>query len=314
MARCNRPRRCTSLRGLRSITSSRSLTTSKISSGINCKSNLKFGGLRFNSLSANKTGMKPRWLLPLLLMFLSGCHASVTRPKGEPLVISDFPIPPQQQAKWDADTNLVSPEFASATRMLFDQGLADPRGCEYREIEIHVGEVWRVDGGIIKTRGWVLPGSSNSNHTFAICWNGLVYPVVSVGAQTNLQVDMESLINFASSNSSRMHLDLYGRAFPEKESVAVNSLLPIKVCLLVRLGQNDLAAKVWNACEISLQKQNFGREQPKDPYLMLAGDWAWVLFDRTICAHMRGDVPLALVSARELAEIQPKIEAEAARR
>jgi hypothetical protein len=38
------------------------------------------------------------------------------------------------------------------------------------------------------------------------------------------------------------------------------------------------------------------------------------MFDRTICAHMRGDEALALVTARQLAEVQPKIEAECARR
>ena len=167
---------------------------------------------------------------------------------------------------------------------------------------------------MVKTHGWVLPGSSGSNHLFAVCWNGLVYPVVSVRAQTNFQADTESLINYVSTNRSRMNKDFYGRAFPEKTSVATDSLLPIKACLLLRLGQNDLAAKIWNAYEISLRRQNFGQEQPEDPYLMLAGDWAWALFDRAICAHMRGDVPLALVSARQLAQIQPKIEAEAAKR
>jgi len=210
-------------------------------------------------------------------------------------------------------TNVISPEILAATKTLFDQGLADPRGCEYREIEVHVGDVWRGDGGTIKTHGWVLSNSPNSNQTFAVCWNGLVYPVVSVGAQTNLQADMDLLINAASTNSSRMRMALYGRAIRENTSVATDSILPIKACLLLRLGENDLAAKVWSACSDSLENAR-GQEQAKDPYLMLAGDWAWSLFDRTICAHMRGDVPLALVSVRKLTEIQPKIEAEAAKR
>jgi hypothetical protein len=46
----------------------------------------------------------------------------------------------------------------------------------------------------------------------------------------------------------------------------------------------------------------------------MAGDWAWAMFDRTICAHMRGNEALALATARELARVQPKIEAECARR
>lgn len=256
--------------------------------------------------------MKLRWPF-LLLVFVSGCHASTSRPIGEPLAVSDFPEPPQQAAKWESDTNLISPEFVSATTVLFEQGLADPRGCEYREIEIHVGEVWLGDGGIIKTHGWVLPGAVNSNRTFAVCWNGLVYPVVSVGGPIQLQADMESLINSAATNTSRMRMALYGRAFSETLSVAQDSLLPLKACLLSRLGEKDLATKVWDACNVSLESSH-GQQQAKDPYLMLAGDWGWSLFDRTICAHMKGDVPLALVSARKLTMIQSKIESEAAQR
>jgi len=106
---------------------------------------------------------------------------------------------------------------------------------------------------------------------------------------------------------------LYGRAFPERMSVAQDSLLPVKACLLWRLGETDLAAKVWDACNASLENAR-QTEQTKDSYLMLAGDWAWGLFDRTICAHMRGDVPLALVSAWKLTDIQTKVETEAAKR
>ncbi|MDB6065504.1 MAG: hypothetical protein JWR26_1712, partial [Pedosphaera sp.] len=56
------------------------------------------------------------------------------------------------------------------------------------------------------------------------------------------------------------------------------------------------------------------RMENTDPYLEFASDWAWALFDRAICSHMRGDEALALATARELAEVQPKIEAECARR
>ena len=124
---------------------------------------------------------------------------------------------------------------------------------------------------------------------------------------------MELLIDSATTNASRMRMMLYGRAIPERMSIAQDSILPIKVCLLLRLGENDSAAKVWTACNVSV-KNSGGRQSDKDPYLMLAGDWSWSLFDRMICAHMRGDVPLALVTARKLTKIQPNIEAEAAQR
>jgi hypothetical protein len=133
-------------------------------------------------------------------------------------------------------------------------------------------------GDKVKTHGWVLPNSSKSNQTFSVCWNGLVYPVLSAGGPANLQADMNLLINAASTNGSRMRLALYGRAFREDMSVAADSILPVKACLLLRLGENDLAAKVWNVCEASQQSAG-GREQAKDPYLMLAGDWVWALFN-----------------------------------
>ena len=62
----------------------------------------------------------------------------------------------------------------------------------------------------------------------------------------------------------------------------------------------------------------FGRggepTQINDPYLEFASDWAWAMFDRMISAHQRGDEALALATAQQLSEIQPKIEAECARR
>lgn len=251
--------------------------------------------------------------MKLTLAFLSLMLLSACRPKAQPLAVPDIPETPQQRAAWLSSTNSISVDVVSASTSLFDEGLADPRGCEYREVEIHIGDVWRGDGGTMKTRGWILPSSSNSSQSFAVCWNGLIYPAVSFGERANLQSDMEAFINAASTNSSRMRMALYGRAIPEKMSIAQDSILPIKVCLLLRLGENDLASNVWNICSGSLENSR-GQEQAKDPYLMLAGDWAWSLFDRTICAHMRGDVPLALVSARKLTEIQPMIEAEAAKR
>jgi hypothetical protein len=259
-----------------------------------------------------KCDIKRDWLL-LVLLVAAACHAASDRPKGEPLVVPSFPEPPQQRKQWDGATNAISPEFESATKTLFEQGLADPRGCEYREIEIQVGDIWGEADGKVKTHGWILPNLSNSNQTFAVAWNGLIYPVVSMGQRTNLRADMDLLLNAASTNSSSMGMALYGRAFRENMSGATDSILPIKACLLLRLGENDAAVRVWNACQASLQVTR-AQEPAKDPYLMLAGDWAWSLFDRTICAHMRGDVPLALVSARQLQEIQPKIETEAATR
>src|SRR5258706_10009903 len=77
--------------------------------------------------------------------------------------------------------------------------------------------------------------------------------------------------------------------------------------LLLRLGEDKLAADVWT---------EFVGDETKvaDPYLPLAGDWTWYLFDRAVTAHMRGDDRLAHASAHPLQLIVPAIHAEAERR
>ena len=89
------------------------------------------------------------------------------------------PIPPEQFAPWTAPATHLSPVVASAFTELFTEGVADPRGCEYREIEVPDGNQsgYYLDAaGPTKTHGWVLPGGK-----FAICWNGLVYPISAAG-------------------------------------------------------------------------------------------------------------------------------------
>src|SRR5215475_3901286 len=100
-----------------------------------------------------------------------------------------LPTPPQQNAPWPhGDDALLN---AAAT--LFDQGLADPRGLEYQEIEIAVGNPWNGGGYSLKTHGWILPNDGKDGK-FAVAWNGLVYPVLSLGHSANLHNDWEAVI------------------------------------------------------------------------------------------------------------------------
>ena len=91
--------------------------------------------------------------------------------KGESL-----PTPPQQNAPWTPPETALPEEFVEATRRLFDLGMADPRGLDYREIEVGTGRVLRRTG-LVETRGWLLPAEAGEQR-FAVCWNGLLYPVV----------------------------------------------------------------------------------------------------------------------------------------
>jgi hypothetical protein len=101
-------------------------------------------------------------------------------------------------------------------------------------------------------------------------------------------------------------------AISEEQVVSQTSMLPLKVCLLLRLGRADLAEMVWTSrTGWTPKKSRLNLTDYGVSYLTLASDWAWFLFNRTASTHARGEDPLALASARELARIQPLIEAKA---
>ena len=258
---------------------------------------------------------------------------------------NELPIPPQQGQPWTPPVTGLPQEVVDAVKTVFDEGLADPRGCEYREINVAVGDCQQGDAGVVSTHGWVLPGKAE----FAVCWNGLVYPIVSAGAAADLHADIASLLlvdqQTRQQNKSGKDLeDAPDRSwiFMEpygivRETVAISarSMLPFKAVLLLRLVEGGLAATLWSqwfdakdipqlgtgpgagmpsSTKLAAEGSNALVVASKDPYLWLAKSWAWAEFDRAVTAHMRGDDHLALVSARTLVSIQAVIESEAGRR
>lgn len=253
------------------------------------------------------------------------------------LIGDSIPAPPRQTAAWKAPETKLSEEFVSATAALFRQGLADPRGCEYREIEVVVGGFeppW--SDTILKTHGWVLPEAGKQTQRFGVCWDGLVYPLVSIGNPADVRGDA-SAAAVAEVEGAIYGTGRYWHAYFEDfclchpwagRSVSHLSPLPVKSCLLLRLGEVELAEKVWNRWTSELAsyptQEQFGRStgesveanKPylKDPYLILTNLWTLSLFDRAVAGHMRGDDQLSLASAKMLATVWPAVEAEAAQR
>jgi len=219
-----------------------------------------------------------------------------------------------QKSPWVPLPSELPQAFVSATKTLFDQGLADPRGCEYREIEVPVGEPWSGDGGVVKTHGWVFTEKATGDGRFAICWNGLVYPAISIGAKADLTLD----IRVVASDDQRLN-EIAHRLFQvdmaprDATSVATNRLSPLRSCLLLRLGEVELAAMVWKPFGAAWEGRR-DRTSPDDPYLLLAGEWIWTLFDRAVCAHMRADDNLALLTAEALTRVNGAVEAECGKR
>jgi hypothetical protein len=237
---------------------------------------------------------------------------------------AEMPTPPQQGQPWTPPKSQLPEVALDAMKALFDEGLADPRGCDYREIKVAVGNCWSGDSGVVTTHGWIIPGKN----PFAICWNGLVYPVVSTGPAADLRADILAMLT-----ADRQQLKKQGfvesetitapgmkktyTSYPahvhasvtERQGVSYKSMLPFKAVLLLRLGEGGLANDVWS------QWNDTRNEDPaNDPYLWLADAWVWAAFDRAVDAHMRGDDNLALVTARDLVPIQAAVEAEASRR
>ncbi len=108
-----------------------------------------------------------------------------------------IPDPPSQGQPWTAPATKLPRFLVTATELLFEQGVADPRGCEYRQVEYG-------DGVIKQDRGFVLPERADIAGRFVVCWDGLVYPALTVGAPADLDRDMNDLAaEFKKSRESR---------------------------------------------------------------------------------------------------------------
>ncbi len=212
-----------------------------------------------------------------------------------------LPTPPHQAEPWTPPQTGLPKFLVSATAALFEQGLADPRGCDYRTIPIMVGNVMGGNGQKVTTSGWVLPAVGDKAPRYAIAWSGLVYPLAGDTGPADLDVDVRALKSDAdaarattareSRSIQRIGFNGFG-SNSEDSSIAVKSLHPIKVCLLLRLGRADLAEQFWAAgtgrtidpkpagAGLKLDLNNYGVS-----YLSLATDLAWYHFDRAICAR-----------------------------
>ena len=231
--------------------------------------------------------------------------------------------PPHQADPWSPPATKLPKFLVSATRILFEQGLADPRGCEYRRIEVKVGNEWGVGAADARTHGWVLPRAKDRDEDFAVCWNGLVYPVVKLGDKADLDADIRALVDSAKAERAEVQKSPYFRTvggilvgdrdFPESIAVAVKQPQAIKICLLLRLGRADLAEPFFAAATVWKPDATGGRDLTDYgiSYLTMASDWAWCLFDRAVNAHARGDDRVALADSRLLVEARKKIEARA---
>lgn len=261
----------------------------------------------------------PFVLAGLCLLNAPGLCLARTRAEQPPPAFegTSLPEPPRQREPWTPPRTTLPEAFVTAARALFEQGMADPRGGEYREVEVVAGSVWG-DTTKMKTHAWVLPAPAGGTRRFAVGWSGLVTPLVSAGGPADLRHDIDELIKADEEMRARwaeergsFPFTRFHHARAEPHSASHESLLPLKACLLLRLGEARLAERVWAAYTVGMDAEvNDNALRLADPYVMLATDWAYALFDRAVCAHMRGDDRLALLAARALADMRGRLSAE----
>ena len=112
----------------------------------------------------------------------------------------------------------------------------------------------------------------------------------------------------------------------EITTTTCRTVCPLWACILLRVGAVDLAEEVWEqyrpddlvdnaqsahapnaAPEVDSGQQ---AEASYDPYLDLAGDWTWPLYDRAFVAHLRGDDGLAMPASEKLAALWDSVQIE----
>src|ERR1051325_11212201 len=89
-----------------------------------------------------ETNVAPAKMVPSRAMLTMGGIVTAPERKTSPIFSrKELPVPPKQHASWSPPKSDLPSKYVSATSHLFDQGMADPRGCDYREIEVGTGEV-----------------------------------------------------------------------------------------------------------------------------------------------------------------------------
>ncbi len=201
------------------------------------------------------------------------------------LAYAALPVPPHQHNSWERPVARGVPEAViDVSAILFEAGLADPRGGEFREIDIG------TEGRSRLTRGWVF------QNRYAVCWNGLVYPVQSVGPTADLEQDIRTITRF------RSWSPFIDKGSPEEafwgDLEHQDNRAPIAVALILRLGRGDLASQLWNVPNWS-DEPNHDRD-PLEWASAARSAWLATAYRRLLRERARGDDRAATATAESL--------------
>ncbi|MGC1276103.1 MAG: hypothetical protein WBC44_20560, partial [Planctomycetaceae bacterium] len=168
--------------------------------------------------------------------------ASVEPADAPPRSVSPLPLnePPRRWDSWQAPETALPAEAVAAVAKLFEIGLPDPRDCEYRSVTVTTRPHGRKP---IETRAWVIPSRDRDAAgrpipRYGICWNGQIHPAVEIGEPANLEADAKAALAI-----------LQGAEAPRPSfgSVRVDAPHPVRIALLLRIGETELAEDLYTA-------------------------------------------------------------------
>lgn len=228
---------------------------------------------------------------------------------------TSIPDSSRQKEPWTAPSTKLPRFLVAATKALFEQGLADPRGCEYREVETFGARA-------VKTHGFVLPQREGESTRFFVGWDAVIRPAASVGAAADLDRDIQALadrIGREHQAAAEGKTQRFGRPVPywwsgpgNHPGLAVESGSALKLCLLLRLGRADLAETLFATATPWKPDGKVDRSTDYQVnYLSLAQEWAGTLYGDLISAHVQGEDVIALSAARRLSAFEKAVEVRA---
>lgn len=242
----------------------------------------------------------------------SSANAEDTRPPktSQPTPVAQWepPTPPMQTRAWDAKQSEFPPEFSASVADIFDLGLADPRGCEYRVVKR--APVAGVDlSALPELHAFVLPADDNAER-FAVTWRGLVTRIHSVGSPADLVGDMQLLGRARGPNRG-----VFDREPHRSQLYAIGEGEPLvlKAALLLRLGHSNLAKTLWDLARISVDRSTLAKHQA-DPYFVISQAWLRAAAAHAREAHVAGDDPMARWAVGRVLAAHTRAQASAAAR
>src|SRR5579862_6810572 len=159
----------------------------------------------------------------------------------------------------------IPADFEPAGRFLFDNGMDDPIGGEFRTVTVDCGDSWHGSGPPAEVTGWVVSGEGAGARV--VCWNDLANTAISVGEPTDLSAFVRHSIGIPQR--------LFG-AQSEREALSTAKTY-LAVALLLRVGQRQLAETVY----ASMPHVNEFRHSAGQ----MIRDYVWNRYIRAVAAH-----------------------------